>query len=1187
MKRLPVLGSVILSLALTVAVAPTPLAAGQLPGTPLTGPAGGTPEDIARNYLAAHQADLGLSGGDLADLVVKDRYVSQHNGVTHVYLQQRLGGIEVVNGIINANVMSDGRLLNLGNRFVSNLAKAVNTRSPAVSADAAIRRAAEHLGVDLRSSLDLLEVIGGPAMEAVYSGAGISHDDIPAKLMYLPLRDGGGVRLVWSLVIRQTNTSDWWNLFVDAVNGEVLDKLNWTRSESYEVFALPKESPLNGPRTIEVDPFDLAASPFGWHDTDGVAGPEFTDTRGNNVEAQTDLDANNAFTPGTDVRAEGGPTLDFTGPAVPLDLDLPPSSYREAAVANLFYYNNIMHDVTYQYGFDEPAGNFQENTYGNGGAGGDPVQADAQDGSGCNNANFGTPPDGADPRMQMFVWQGDVENATLTVNTPPEIAGDYVAGKGCWGGSLDPPTTADLELVDDGDMDNPTQGCNDLIGFTPGNVALIDRGNCEFGTKALKAEEAGAVGAIIVNDQQLPNDIIAMGAGDDGGSVTIPSVMIGNADGLTIRAELPGVNGTIGADTTGGNVDRDSDLDNGIIGHEYGHGISNRLVGGPAQAGCLGNAEQMGEGLSDFWTLVLTALPGDTAEMARGIGNYASFLPPDGPGIRNFPYSTDLAVNPETYADVATTNVPHGVGSIWMIAVWEMYWNLVDKYGFDADFYSGTGGNNLSIQLVIDGMKMTACSPSFVDGRDGILAADVAANGGANLCEIWSAFAKRGVGFSADAGDPNVLGDETEAFDLPPFCVTVGGLPDSLDICQGDTATYVVGVGTSFASPPVTMSSSGEPAGTTSSFTPNPVPGPLPTTTAFEVSGTAGAAPGAYTITLTGTAGADVFNADVALNVFAPAPAAPQLTAPADGAVDQLSRPTFEWLASADALSYTLEVDDDPGFGSIDYSVSGLTGTTHTPTIDLQFGTTYSWRVTSVNPCGAGPSSTVFSFTTQDSPALCPPNLAPQALFDDDLESGAAGWTSGGTGDTWGLSGARTTSGANAFYAVDSDTLSDQQLVSPPIVLPMGESPLTLQFQNYQAFETPNGDGRCWDAGILEVTTDAGASWAQVPGTAMLTDPYDNVIWDDTPGNNPISLDYPGGAEAWCDVEQPFLESVVDIDAYAGDTVQFRWRLGSDGNTGNEGWYLDDVVVQSCVDATIFTDGFESGNTSAWSNTVP
>ena len=76
---------------------------------------------------------------------------------------------------------------------------------------------------------------------------------------------------------------------------------------------------------------------------------------------------------------------------------------------------------------------------------------------------------------------------------------------------------------------------------------------------------------------------------------------------------------------------------------------------------------------------------------------------------------------------------------------------------------------------------------------------------------------------------------------------------------------------------------------------------------------------------------------------------------------------------------------------------------------------------------------------------------------------------------------------------------------------------------------------------------------------------------------------------AWCGDPQPWLRSVVDLDAYAGDTVRFRFRIGTDNVVDHPGWDIDDVRVQSCVPAVppFFADGFESGDTSAWSQTVP
>ena len=105
--------------------------------------------------------------------------------------------------------------------------------------------------------------------------------------------------------------------------------------------------------------------------------------------------------------------------------------------------------------------------------------------------------------------------------------------------------------------------------------------------------------------------------------------------------------------------------------------------------------------------------------------------------------------------------------------LWEMTWDLIAQYGFDPDFYNGTGGNNIAMQLVMDGLKLQPCSPGFVTGRDAILMADQLSNGGANQCLIWDAFARRGLGLSATQGSPGNVNDGVEAFDVPttPGCL--------------------------------------------------------------------------------------------------------------------------------------------------------------------------------------------------------------------------------------------------------------------------------------------------------------------------------------------------------------------------------------------------------------------------------
>jgi hypothetical protein len=238
------------------------------------------------------------------------------------------------------------------------------------------------------------------------------------------------------------------------------------------------------------------------------------------------------------------------------------------------------------------------------------------------------------------------------------------------------------------------------------------------------------------------------------------------------------------------NPSRDGDLDSGVIAHEYGHGISNRLTGGPGNVGCLNNSEQMGEGWSDLIGLILTMEVGDAGTDPRGIGTWLLGQGPGGPGVRTQRYSTDFGVNNHTYDDIKTAVVPHGVGEVWASIVWEAVWALTDAHGFNPDFYGDytTGGNNLAFQLILEGLKLQTCSPGFVNGRDAILLADMNFTGGQNQCLLWEAFAKRGLGFSAIQGSSNNNNDNTEAFDVPGACVN----PPDINVSTGSLDSTVV-----------------------------------------------------------------------------------------------------------------------------------------------------------------------------------------------------------------------------------------------------------------------------------------------------------------------------------------------------------------------------------------------------------
>jgi hypothetical protein len=102
----------------------------------------------------------------------------------------------------------------------------------------------------------------------------------------------------------------------------------------------------------------------------------------------------------------------------------------------------------------------------------------------------------------------------------------------------------------------------------------------------------------------------------------------------------------------------------------------------------------MGEGWSDWYALVITMKPGDSEELPRGIANYYRGNGPLGGGVREYPYTTDIALNPLTYDSIKTVGIPHGVGTVWSAMLWEMTWGLVNEYGFDPNLTNFTGDIN-------------------------------------------------------------------------------------------------------------------------------------------------------------------------------------------------------------------------------------------------------------------------------------------------------------------------------------------------------------------------------------------------------------------------------------------------------------------------------------------------------------
>lgn len=683
-----------------------------------------TEVETAKRYIAANAGTHNLAATDVAGSIVSSAYLSPTTGWYHVYFSQAYQSVEIYNRLMNV-VLVDSQVAYLTHNFIPRIdfVSKKGSLKGLISPLSALQKAVANVGLTQVSLTAIRELIttkltDGTLTQSVFSIPALSNEQVNVKLYWLPVEtEQKGQKLIdklaltWNVRFLTKDAQRGWNIHVDAASGEIVqkidevihcnfgtphqaahalsapagheqvryfgqDKVRFT-ADSYTVLDYPLESPNHGSRTVSVSPYSRfvpagtgPSTTNGWHN-DGTT--NYLTTRGNNVWAQEDT---------TDIDSIG-----YSPISVTREFNYPytkglntAAGNQNAAITNLFYWNNLIHDVLWKFGFDEPSGNFQNNNRGRGGLGNDFVYADAQDGGGTNNANFYPPPDGINGRMQMYLW-----------NVP-----------------------------------------------------------------------------------------------------------------VTYQA--------------------DGDFDNGIISHEYGHGWSTRLTGGPANSSCLQNAEQGGEGWSDYLALMFTtnwsSLSANvaSANIPRGIGTYAIGEPTNGRGIRNYPYSYDMAnVNGAvTYAKVGDANysIPHGIGSIWATMLWDMTWEIIlQDNQITPNIYdtptsvTAMRGNIAALKLVNEGLRLQPCSPSFVQSRDAILQADQLLFGGRYRCAIGRAFARRGLGANASTGGSS--NDRTVLEDYTPLGGNTLSSPTLLTVCSGTSFTYTAtssttGVSFSWTRPAIT-----------------------------------------------------------------------------------------------------------------------------------------------------------------------------------------------------------------------------------------------------------------------------------------------------------------------------------------------------------------------------------------------
>ncbi|MBD2723726.1 M36 family metallopeptidase [Hymenobacter armeniacus] len=785
----------------------------------------------AQTQPAQQAAELALqtrqqwAGADVAasDLRISSARI-EGPGLLYAYPQQLQAGIPVYNQVATL-VFKNGKLTHHAGSFVPAKAFAGLSAVPRVPAAAAVAAALATLPGRPDAAPAGLGGASGPDQQQRFAAAGVARRPIEARLVWAKDKNQQ-LHLAWNVNVDVLHSADWLNIRVDASTGQVLGQDNWTVSEkaahptvgagparasaagaspargaataarrgpsgargvlavtpaSYIVVPFPGERPDVTAPTTDTNPWlragaGNAAATHGWH-FDGTT--NYTDTRGNNVWAYDDsLKQNGPGRFATSTGTAGSLVFNY----VP-DFTAKPTlgKNRRAATVNLFYWNNLVHDVMYQYGFNEASANFQADNLGRGGVGADHVRAEAQDGLGVNNANFSTPPDGTNGRMQMYLWNPVTSNS-LTVTAPAAIAGTYTMAEGSFSTqnllANKGVTSGTLVYYTDPGAGTHFACTSPSSTSVSGKIALIYRGSCNYSVKVKAAQNEGAIAVVMVNN--VAGGPVTMGGTDN--TVTIPAVMVSQADGATLAGQL-----NLGATvqlTLRPPLQLDGDFDNGIVVHEYGHGISNRLTSGGPNTSCLGNAEQAGEGWSDFFALMMTtdwtATPLTDGPRARTMGTYAQGQAATGAGIRRYPFSTSLTVNPLTYANVATNTEVHAIGEVWTATLWDMTWNIIQQQNsIEPNLYNSasTGGNAVALNLVMQGLKLQPCEPGFLDSRDAILAADSLLYGGRYHCAIWGAFARRGMGYSAREGSSNSATDQTVAYDLPGVSLRKNSVP--------------------------------------------------------------------------------------------------------------------------------------------------------------------------------------------------------------------------------------------------------------------------------------------------------------------------------------------------------------------------------------------------------------------------
>ena len=314
----------------------------------------------------------------------------------------------------------------------------------------------------------------------------------------------------------------------------------------------------------------------------------------------------------------------------------------------------------------------------------------------------------------------------------------------------------------------------------------------------------------------------------------------------------------------------------------------------------------------------------------------------------------------------------------------------------------------------------------------------------------------------------------------------------------------------------------------------------------------------------------------------------PCTAAPSFAGLEQVTSPglascslELSWSAAAancgPAVTYSVYRDADPEFVPTPANriASDLTGTTYSDA-GVENGTLYAYVVRATDTGNLTEDGNLVRVSGAPSGPVSDGTFATGAEIGDPVvtfDSPSSGGSLLHLG--WEYSTDRVHSGDRSFFSTYENSAC-LAVVTPPVELTAGEAP-ELSFWTVFDIEP------AWDGGVVEISADGGDTW----NALALTPPYPGTF-----NNGGDACGYSSGRPSFTGTDLIWGQHTADLSAWAGSEVLVRWIFSTDGAATVEGWYVDDVeithaqVASACTVPPLFEDGFESGDTSAWTTTV-